>query len=227
LLTRVVPYIVVTLLQQLTNMRFTPFIVAAATALRVVQADFMVYTEPPIPIDSMPQLTDPAEVGSPASFITHPPADYIKASGWSLSVSIAANSAYKSLTKELGATYRSSRSSAASEIEAFVHSAHNYSIPKEVTDFHTTTTFFSKPDWYDALPTAARAFKELQVVDQFSIVKSIVDAAATEASSKASSMASSIASSLASSTGAAAPTAQAFLDAKFGAMAAVAAAVFL
>jgi hypothetical protein len=132
-----------------------------------------------------------------------------------LSVDLAANRAYKSFTKELGSTYHSSQSSAASEIEAFVHSAHNYSIPNEVTDFHTTTTFFSKPDWYDAQPSAARAFKELQVLDQFSIVKSIIDAGTIKASSTAS------------STGAAVPTAQVFSDAKFGVMAAVAAAMFL
>ena len=80
-----------------------------------------------------------------------------------------------------------------------------------MTDDGTTTTFFSRPDWYTALPSGARAFKEQQVSDQFSIVRSVIAARATTASS----------------TGAAVPTAQAFLDAKFGAMAAAAAAVFL
>jgi len=56
-----------------------------------------------------------------------------------------------------------------------------------------------------------RAFKEQQVSDQFSIVRMVIAARATTASS----------------TGAAVPTSQAFLDAKFGAMAAAAAAVFL
>jgi hypothetical protein len=53
-------------------------------------------------------------------------------------------------------------------------------------------------------------FKEQQVSDQFSIVRGVIAARAT-----------------ASSTGAAVPTAHAFLDAKFGVMAAAAAAVFL
>jgi hypothetical protein len=128
-----------------------------------------------------------------------------------MSVAIVANSAYASLTKELGAPYSSSQSSAASEIKAFVLSAHNVSVPAEVTDVQATTTFFLKPEWYDALPIGARAFKELQVSDQFSIVRSVIAAE----------------TSTATSIGAAAPTAQAFLVAKFGAMAAAAAAVFI
>jgi hypothetical protein len=128
-----------------------------------------------------------------------------------LSVFINGNRAYNSFTEALGSTYQSSRSSAASEIAAFARSASNYSIPADVTNDGTTTTFFSKPDWYTALPSGARAFKEQQVSDQFSIVRSVIAARATTASS----------------TGAAVPTAQAFLDAKFGAMAAAAAAVFL
>jgi hypothetical protein len=128
-----------------------------------------------------------------------------------MSVAIVANSAYASLTKELGAPYSSSQSSAASEIKAFVLSARNVSVPAEVTDVQATMTFFSKPEWYDAVPNGARAFKELQVSDQSSIVRSVIAAE----------------TSTATSTGAAAPTAQAFLDAKFGAMAAAAALVFL
>jgi hypothetical protein len=92
-----------------------------------------------------------------------------------------------------------------------VRSVSNYSIPADVTNDGTTTTFFSKPDWYTALPSGAKAFKEQQVSDQFSIVRSVIAARATTAGS----------------TGAAVPTAQAFLDAKFGVMAAAAAAVFL
>lgn len=80
-----------------------------------------------------------------------------------------------------------------------------------MTDDSTTTTFFSRPAWYTALPSGARAFKEQQVSDQFSIVRRVISGATATASS----------------TGAAVPTAQAFLDAKFGAMAAAAAAVFL
>jgi hypothetical protein len=134
-----------------------------------------------------------------------------QASGWTLSVFVNGNRAYTSFTSSLGPNYQSSRTSAASEIAAFARSASNYSIPADVTNDGTTTTFFSKPDWYTALPSGARAFKEQQVSDQFSIVRSVIAARATTASS----------------TGAAVPTAQAFLDAKFGVMAAAAAAVFL
>jgi hypothetical protein len=43
-------------------MHFTSFIVAVAAAIRIAQADFMVYTVPPIPTDQIPVFTDPAEV---------------------------------------------------------------------------------------------------------------------------------------------------------------------
>ncbi|KAF1921302.1 hypothetical protein BDU57DRAFT_553490 [Ampelomyces quisqualis] len=175
-------------------MHFSTFIATIAAITGLAQADFMVYTVPPIPTDSIPKFTDPAQ-----------------ASGWTLSVFINGNRAYNSFTKALGSTYQSSRSSAASEIAAFARSASNYSIPADVTNDETTTTFFSRPDWYTALPSGARAFKEQQVSDQFSIVRSVIAARATTASS----------------TAAALPTAHAFLDAKFGAMAAVAAGVFL
>lgn len=135
----------------------------------------------------------------------------MQASSWTFSVFVNGNRAYNSFTKELGPNYQSSRSSAASEIRAFVQSASNYSIPPDVTNDDKTQTFFSLPDWYTALPSGARAFKEQQVSDQFSIVRSVINARATTASS----------------TGAAVPTAQAFLDAKFGVMAAAAAAAFL
>lgn len=44
------------------NMQFTSFILATAAAIGLAQADFMVYTVPPIPTDSIPKFTDPAEV---------------------------------------------------------------------------------------------------------------------------------------------------------------------
>jgi hypothetical protein len=107
----------------------------------------------------------------------------MKASGWSLSVAIVTNNAYDSLTKELGSSYCSSQSSAASEVESFVQYTRNYSIPAEVIEIEATTTFLSKSDWYDVLPTGARAFKELQVSDQFSIVRSVIAPGGTMASS--------------------------------------------
>jgi hypothetical protein len=147
------------------------------------------------------------------SSITHQSTNYIKLSGWSLSVAIVANSAYDSLTKELGSSYSSSQLSAASEIEAFVQSARNYSIPVEITDIQTITTFFWKPKWYDALPTGARAFKESQVSGQFSMVRFVIAAGAITASSLGATI-----------TVRRVPIAHAFLDGRFGAIAAAAAA---
>jgi hypothetical protein len=119
--------------------------------------------------------------------------------------------AYRAFTGSLGEPYKSSESSAASEIKAFVESASNYSVPAAVTE-SGTTTFFSKPDWYTALPSGARAFKEQQVSDQFSIVRQVIEARQTTRSSTG---------------GATVPTTMPFLDAKFGALAAAAAAAFL
>jgi hypothetical protein len=193
-------------------MQFFSLMVAAAAAFRVAQADFMVYTVPPIPTDQIPQFTDPAEVSSsPLLHYLSTSINCIQASGWTFSIYLAANSAYDTFTNSLGSTYQSSRSSAASEIAALAASASNYTIPPAVTDDSTTTTFFSRPDWYTALPSGARAFKEQQVSDQFSVVRRVILGNTATASS----------------TGAAVPTAQAFVDAKFGAMAAAAAAVFL
>ncbi|CAO2655197.1 Nn.00g102610.m01.CDS01 [Neocucurbitaria sp. VM-36] len=166
---------------------------AAATGLRVAQADFIVYTEPPIPTSAIPSFANPSEAAS-----------------WTTSVFLNANFAYGRFTNSLGSTYKQSESSVASEIAAFVSTASNYSIPAAVTD-SGTTTFFSQPDWYTALPSGARAFKEQQVSDQFSIVRSVIEAGATTATS----------------TAGAAPTARAWVDAKFGVMAAAAAAAFL
>jgi hypothetical protein len=54
-------------------MKFNSIIVVAAVAFRVAQADFMVYTIPPVPTDSIPKFTDAAEVSlrSRQSIISH------------------------------------------------------------------------------------------------------------------------------------------------------------
>lgn len=82
-----------------------------------------------------------------------------------------------------------------------------------MTEDGPTQTFFTKPDWYTALPSGVRVFKEQQVSDQFSIVRAVIQGGKP---------------GTATSTGsAAAPTAGGLLDAKFGTLAAVAAAAFL
>ncbi|KAF2997051.1 hypothetical protein E8E13_001350 [Curvularia kusanoi] len=129
-------------------------------------ADFMVYTEPPIPTSAIPSFANPSDAAS-----------------WTTSVFLNANIAYRSFTNSLGEPYKSSSSSAASEISAFAASASNYSIPAAVTE-SGTTTFFSAPTWYSALPTGARQFKEMQVQDQFSIVRQVIAARQTTSSSR-------------------------------------------
>lgn len=168
---------------------------AAAAGIDVAHADFMVYTEPPIPTSAIPSFANPADAAS-----------------WTTSVFLNANFAYRSFTNALGEPYKSSSSSAASEIAAFVATASNYSIPATVTE-SGTSTFYGAPTWYSALPSRARAFKEQQVSDQFSIVRDVIAARQTTASS---------------SGAANAPTGTPFARAEFGALAAVvAAAAFL
>lgn len=136
----------------------------------------------------------------------------LQAASWTTSVFLNARFAYNRFTSSLGAPYQSSLTSARSEIDAFVATASNYSIPTEVTIATTTPTYFTKPDWYTALPSGARAFKEQQVSDQFSILRSVIGgSSATSTSSTAGAM----------------PTAQAWVRAEFGVMAAAAAAAFL
>ncbi|KAI4674742.1 uncharacterized protein J4E84_010483 [Alternaria hordeiaustralica] len=165
-------------------------------AAGVVRGDFMVYTEPPIPTSAIPTFANPSD-----------------AQEWTTSVFLNAQIAYGRFTESLGEPYQSSLTSARSEIDAFVSTASNYSIPAEVTMADETPTYFSKPDWYTALPSAARSFKEQQVSDQFSIVRNVIAARAT---------------STTGSEGAAMPTALAgqWLGAEFGVMAAAAAAAF-
>jgi len=79
-----------------------------------------------------------------------------------------------------------------------------------------TTTFYGAPTWYSALPSRARAFKEQQVADQFSVVRDVIAAGQTTGAGTSG------------STGAASvPTGSPLLRKEFGALAAVAAAAFL
>jgi hypothetical protein len=169
-------------------------LLASAAGLHVATADFMVYTEPPIPTSAIPSFANPSDAAS-----------------WTTSVFLNANIAYRSFTASLGAPYKSSQSSAASEIAAFASTASNYSIPAQVTG-SGTMTFYSAPTWYSALPSGARAFKELQVQDQFSIVRGVIEARQTRSSTGAASQATA---------------AGGLLGREFGALAVVAAGVFL
>jgi hypothetical protein len=92
-----------------------------------------------------------------------------------------------------------------------VSTASNYSIPAQVTG-SGTTTFYGAPTWYSALPSGARAFKEQQVDDQFSIVRQVINARMTTSSSKGA---------------ASVPTGSPWVRKEFGVAAAAAAAAFL
>ena len=189
---------------------------ATVTGINFVNADFMVYTEPPIPTSAIPSFANPSDVCRPPPFpasfsLQFLSTDYLQASSWTFSVFFNANIAYRSFTNSLGPPYKSSSSSAASEIAAFVSTATNYSIPAAVTE-SGTTTLYGAPVWYTALPSRARAFKEQQVEDQFSIVRRVIAARQTTSSSTG---------------GASVPTAIPFLGKEFGVMAAAAAAAFL
>jgi hypothetical protein len=135
-----------------------------------------------------------------------------QAASWTTSVFLNAQLAYGRFTRSLGSSYQSSLTSARSEIDGFVATASNYSIPAEVTQADETPTYFSKPDWYTALPSGARAFKEQQVSDQFSVVRSVIARTSTV-----------------TSTAGAVPTARVgeWVGAEFGVMAAAAMAAFL
>ncbi|KAF1355849.1 hypothetical protein EJ07DRAFT_158177 [Lizonia empirigonia] len=169
-------------------------LLATAAGINVANADFMVYTEPPIPTSAIPSFANQADAAS-----------------WTTSVALNAGIAFRSFTSALGEPYKSSSSSAASEIAAFVATATNYSIPAAVTE-SGTTTFLGAPTWYSALPSGARAFKEQQVKDQFSIVRQVIAARQTTSSS---------------SGGASVPTPGPWMEGKFGVMAAAAVAAFL
>ena len=80
-----------------------------------------------------------------------------------------AGRSFGSFTKGLGESYQSTRSSIQSELKDFVATATNYSIPAAVTEPRTTTTIIGKPDWYDALPSDVRSFKE----QEWDYIKSI------------------------------------------------------
>ncbi|KAL7773230.1 hypothetical protein CFE70_003194 [Pyrenophora teres f. teres 0-1] len=167
-------------------------LLAAAACCR---ADFMVYTEPPIPTSAIPSFANPADL------------DHLRLP--------QRKNRLRPLHSLARPSYQASLTSARSEIDNFVKTATNYSIPAEVTMADETPTYFSKPNWYTALPSRARAFKEQQVQDQFSIVRSVIAGRQTTATS--------------TSTGGAVPTAMAngWLGAEFGLMAAAAAAAFL
>lgn len=171
---------------------------SAVLSAGTATADFMVYTEPPIPTSEIP-----ATAGS----------------AWTTSVFLNANLAWRAYTNARGTTYESSVSSALSEVRSFASAHANYSIPADVTNSDAATTFYSKPDWYDALPTGVRQFKEEQVSDQFSIIRSVIGDDTTSGTAGATGT---------GSAGGALPTPRAGLGAAgMGAMAAVAAGVFL
>jgi hypothetical protein len=60
-----------------------------------------------------------------------------------------------------------------------VRTASNYSIPSAVTDDQTTTRIVGKPDWYDALPSDVKSWKEREWQTMKSIASEVVVARLT------------------------------------------------
>lgn len=87
-------------------------------------------------------------------------------------------------TKSLGPSYETRKSSFSSELNGFIATATNYSVPAEVTDVDRTTTFFGKPSWYSALPSGVREFKEQEWETIKSIASGVIAARLTTTGSK-------------------------------------------
>ncbi|KAF1958012.1 hypothetical protein CC80DRAFT_491319 [Byssothecium circinans] len=147
-------------------MYISKIVTTAALSAGLATADFMVYTEPPIPTSAIPTFSDSSA-----------------ASSWTTMIFANAIVAYGGWVRSGGSTYQSSLTSARSEISAFAAapSNANYSIPAAVTEESGTTTFLSAPPWYSALPSGAREFKEKQVSAQFSAVRDVVSRRASTA----------------------------------------------
>ncbi|KAF2646380.1 hypothetical protein P280DRAFT_512557 [Massarina eburnea CBS 473.64] len=140
-------------------------ITATVLSAGVATADFMVYTEPPVPTSAVPTFSDASASAS-----------------WTTMIYINALVKFGDWTSSGGSTYQSSLTSANSAISAFAAASSNanYSIPAAVTE-EGTTTFYSKPAWYTALPSGVREFKEKQVSAQFSAVRDVVSRRASTA----------------------------------------------
>ncbi|KAF2732113.1 hypothetical protein EJ04DRAFT_497531 [Polyplosphaeria fusca] len=181
----------------------------AALAATAVHADFFVITENPIPASAFPtNLTNSADTASYTSSVL---------SNFGL--------AWGLYIFGQGASYSSTKSSIQSEVASWASTAtRNYSIPAEVPATGTTVTITTKPDWYTALPSAVRSYKESEQARQKSILNDVLGLPQTDTSLLGGSGVGGSRSS-----GWAAParaTGRVGLGAAFG-MAAGAAAVFL
>jgi hypothetical protein len=166
-------------------MYISKILTAAALGVGVATADFMVYTEPPIPTSMIPTFSAQSAVSfsgfSPAIVLGRTQLTPPQASSWTTMIYINAFAAYGAWERSGGSTYQSSLTSAQSEISSFAAASSNanFSIPAAVTDNDATTTFLSKPSWYTALPSGVMEFKEKQVSAQFSAVRDVVSRRAT------------------------------------------------
>ncbi|KAH7128319.1 hypothetical protein B0J11DRAFT_524625 [Dendryphion nanum] len=141
-------------------MRLPSLLFAAAAGAQVASADFLVITEAIIPTTLIPQFSNIAQ-----------------ATQWTTSVFVAWNFGWRNVQSSLGSAYASNSSSAASEISAFFASNNNYtSVPPDVTNSARTATITTSPDWYSALPTRLRQFKEQERGIQQSVLASVIGA---------------------------------------------------
>lgn len=148
-------------------MHFPSLFFAATACMRVAYAEFLVITEPPYPSSMIP--TDLPDASASSS--------------WTTSVVLNAGRSFDSYIGQLGSTYRSSHSSVFSDLSTFIAQASNYSVPQEVLDDSTTKTFFGKPDWYDAMPSNVRSWKQQEWTTIQSIASEVIAARLTTRSS--------------------------------------------
>lgn len=142
-------------------MRLSSLLFAAAAGVHVASADFLVITEAIIPTTLVPQFSNIQQ-----------------ATQWTTSVFLAWRFGWRNVQASLGNEYASNSSSAASEISSFFAANRNFtSVPPDVTDAAKTATITSSPDWYSALPTRLRQFKEQERGLQQSVLASVLGAA--------------------------------------------------
>jgi hypothetical protein len=147
-------------------------LLAAAACVGIANGEFLVATEPPFPTSMIPTFANSAD-----------------ADKWTTSVVFNAGISFAAYTRGLGSTYQSSLTSMRSELKQFVETASNYTIPAAVTDPATTTTIIGKPDWYDALPSGVKSFKEEEWVQIKSIASGVIAARLTTTKSTGGAMA--------------------------------------
>jgi hypothetical protein len=161
-------------------MHIPSLIFTASMSMRLAYADFLIITEAPIPVSVIPSFTESAAVCYTHPSTTQNPEKLTsspQAASWTTSVGLNFALQWPQYTKSLGAAWQSSVTSIQNEVSSFVASApSNFteSIPSVIADPKTTTTITSKPDWYTALPSDVRSFKEQEFTMRKEVLASVI-----------------------------------------------------